>query len=131
MGRIECSDIAKAFAMAARGMDLHAAWVKCGRPGTWGNIQRRFKAKASAPAEQRACKAFAACRGIDESGAADARGRRRLAADSSQASAQPGAVPSLEVGAHGQLRPAVGHARGLVGPADDAADLAPDRGGHG
>ena len=40
MGRIESSDIAKAFLMAARGMDLHAAWVKCGQPGTWGNVQR-------------------------------------------------------------------------------------------
>ena len=48
MGRIESSDIAKAFVMAARGMDLHAAWVKCGQPGTWGNVLRRYKAKASA-----------------------------------------------------------------------------------
>ena len=57
MGRIESSDIAKAFVMAARGMDLHAAWVKCGQPGTWGNVHvgrgravvRRVRRVADAP----------------------------------------------------------------------------------
>ena len=43
MGRSEDPAIAKVFVMAARGMDLHAAWLRCGSPTSWGNVQRRFK----------------------------------------------------------------------------------------
>ena len=43
MGRSEDPAIAKVFVMAARGMDLHAAWLRCGSPTSWGNVQRRHK----------------------------------------------------------------------------------------
>ena len=47
MGHGEDPQITKVFLMAGRGMDLHASWLKCGSPTTWGNVQRRFRLDAS------------------------------------------------------------------------------------
>ena len=43
MGRVEDPQIAKVFKMADRSNDLYQAWVDGGSPGTWGNVQRRYK----------------------------------------------------------------------------------------
>ena len=50
MGRIPHPGVAKVMTMAARSGDLPAAWVACGRPTSWANVMRKWKAAA---AEQR------------------------------------------------------------------------------
>ena len=45
MGRTEDPRVEAVFKMADRGMPLQDAWAKNGKPGTWGNVQRRYKAR--------------------------------------------------------------------------------------
>ena len=35
--------------VAGRGMDLKAAWERCGKPTSWGNVQRRFNESLRPP----------------------------------------------------------------------------------
>ena len=44
-------DVLKVFALADRTGDLHKAWEKMGSPTTWGNVQRLYKARATAAGE--------------------------------------------------------------------------------
>ena len=43
MGRHGNPAVERALKMALRGQPLAEAWEKNGKPGTWGNVQRRFK----------------------------------------------------------------------------------------
>ena len=45
MGRMEDPRVETVFKMADRGMPLQEAWAKYGKPGTWGSVQRRYKAR--------------------------------------------------------------------------------------
>ncbi len=45
MGRTEDPRVETVFKMADRGMPLQDAWAKNGKQGTWGNVQRRYKAR--------------------------------------------------------------------------------------
>ena len=42
MGRSGDKQVEKVLTLALRGQPLRAAWEKCGEPGTWGNVGRRF-----------------------------------------------------------------------------------------
>ena len=42
MGRSGDEQVEKVLKLALRGQPLRAAWEKCGEPGTWGNVGRRF-----------------------------------------------------------------------------------------
>jgi hypothetical protein len=46
MGRVEDPKIVQIFKMVDRSNDLYQAWVDGGSPGTWGNVQRRYKERA-------------------------------------------------------------------------------------
>ena len=48
MGRKEATAVAKTIKQAVLGQDLKAAWIANGKPGTWGNVQRRAKAAVKA-----------------------------------------------------------------------------------
>lgn len=43
MGRTEDPEVAAVFALADTGVDLHIAWCTHHEPGSWGNVQRRYK----------------------------------------------------------------------------------------
>jgi hypothetical protein len=42
MARLANPRVEKVFKMAAKGVELHATWLKCGRPTTWGNVLRKW-----------------------------------------------------------------------------------------
>jgi hypothetical protein len=42
MARLANHRIEKVFKMAAKGVELHAAWLRCGSPTTWGNVLRKW-----------------------------------------------------------------------------------------
>ena len=44
MPRTTAAEVQAVYQLADEGMDLWEAYLESGQPGTWGNVQRQYKA---------------------------------------------------------------------------------------